>query len=115
MLSPPTVLSYGMSFFLEIDLGGNEDAAKWLGRRFLKDDLAANLGGEASCDLIDVSFSQGSKLLNIEIQAIGEARVIVNFNANEATSTLPNGGDLTTKLVSQYSDLVELLKKIGFE
>ena len=114
-LSPTGVRSYGINFILESDVEGEGRADTWIGQHFLSENLADDIGPGLSSDSIALSFTQGLKTHTIRLNVVGNNKVVINTNVSQQTGVLPSSDELATEMDEQYSNLMELLKEIGFK
>ncbi len=104
------IRSYGINFLFE---SSSDAGPVWLGETFLNQALR-ELGPGLSTDNVKFSFENHPKLQTVVLQIGGGAKLIVNTNASQQATDLPNGESLGSDISSQHEFMMTLLKGWGF-
>ena len=113
LISNPPLLSLGLNFIVEVSA---PDAPKVLATTFLKTDVVSKVGTETQCDTVSLKFQHHSnKAWTIRFNTRGDDIVIVNLNASEQASVLPDDDVLGKQLELQYAKLADYIKLLKLE
>ena len=107
--------SYEIIFFFEQEMTGGESPGDWLGQRFLRDELRGELGTGLSCDLMTLSYREGSKSYSIDVEVVGESRFMFRAYVSEPVDGLLSSDELRVHFGQERQNLISQLIKIGIK
>ena len=105
-----SIQSYGVNFISEIKV---ESPLEWLGNSLINPSLACKLGSSLSSKSVTLLLDRPPKAWTVQLEALPDDRLGVNFNASESTVALPNREKLASEIEQQYEELNEFLAQIG--
>ena len=114
MVDSPALFTYEIGFVLEA-YGEQEDIAQWLGQRFLRPGLQCDDADSVSSSVVSFSYARGAKSQGIEMQVDTRSRLLIRYTASESVSEVPEPGLILAEVNSEYDNLVDFLKRVGFE
>ena len=115
LLGSPGLLTYEIGFVLEAYGGEQEDIAQWLGQRFLRSGLQGDEADSVSSLVVSFSYARGAKWQDVEMQVDTPSRLLIRYTASESVSAVPEPGLVLTEVNSEHDNLVDFLKRVGFE
>ena len=115
LVGSPALLTYEIGFILEAHGGEQEDIAQWLGQRFLRAGLQGDEAVSVSSPAVSFSYPRGAKLQDVEMQVDTPSRLLIKYTASESVSAVPEPDLILTEVNSEHDDLVDFLKRVGFE
>ena len=115
LLGSPALLTYEIGFVLEAYGGEQEDIAQWLGQRFLRSGLEGDEADSVSSLVVSFSYARGAKWQDVEMQVDTPSRMLIRYTASEAVSAVPEPGLILTEVNSEHDNVVDFLKRVGFE
>ncbi len=115
MVGSPALSTYEIGFVLEVYGGEQEDIAQWLGQRFLRPGLQGDEAESVSSPIVSFSYARGAKSQGIEMQVDTPSRLLIRYTASESASAVPEPGLILAEVNSEYDNLVDFLKRVGFE
>ena len=107
--------SYEIIFFFEQEMTSGESPGDWLGQRFLRDELRSELGTGLSCDLMTLSYREGSKSYSIDVEVVGESRFMFRAYVSEPIDRLLSSDEIQALFGEERQTLISQLTKVGIK
>ena len=115
LLSVSEIQLYNIKFSLEYEARGVGDIGQWLTSKVLNDNFANTFSTDLACGLTDVGFTRGRKFQTLQLVIVQPSTVRVYSVATERAAQLPNREGFERELVAQHDDLLDTLRKAGFD
>lgn len=104
------VKSYGINFVLRVPCFEPE---KWITQNILSPGISEKTGKTLVGGSVAVAVKSGNKTLNIKFEPTEDQKLVVNFNASEATTSLPSAAMLSDEMTEQWNSMVRFLGDLG--
>ena len=105
-----------IKFSLEYEARGVGDIGQWLTSKVLNDNFANTFSTDLACGLTDVGFTRGRKFQTLQLVIVVQPSTVRVYSvATERAAQLPNREGFERELVAQHDDLLDTLRKAGFD
>ena len=106
LLGGVEITSYGVNFIAEV---ANDSPDIWMAKKFLNDELSAQLSSPITCSSVAIRIDHPPKLVTVRFEAREDPPINVNWNASQQAETMPSNERISEDIENQFRELINIL------